>query len=326
MRNDNAVKYFHEIKHLIQEYIAGSYLDDARNIVHIREVDLNKMKLTMELYHMNLRHWMEENHLHKLYDKRMAILHEILVGLVEIHDRGLIHADIKPGNILLSEHPLRVAIGDLGFVSLQKYAKARYTAAVYRDKTIRQNYTHDMFSLGVLMLELFGRIRVRKPCSSRELASIARRTLTKKDIRGMVLRLTHVNPYKRPTARQVLQTLYEEDLEVEHKWIPAVKDITKCHQAISLIRDLGQKYNLAMIERCIEALKYYLQTHEVQDGNCDGYAVAMLLISASLYRLSKFNFKRALHYSQCQRERFLIYLRDLLANNDVITILLKSSP
>jgi hypothetical protein len=218
-----------------------------------------------------------------------------------------------------------VAIGDLGFVSLDKYAKARYTAAVYRDKTIRQNYTHDMFSLGVLMLELFGRIRVRKPCSSRELASIARQTLSKKEIQKMVLRLTHVNPYKRPTARQVLQNFYEEDMEIDRKPIPIIRDITKCNHSISLMRNIGQKYNLAMIERCVEALKYYLQTHKVQDGNCDGYAIAMLLISASLYRLSKFNLKRALHYSQCQRERFLIYLRDLLANNDVITILLKSS-
>jgi len=56
-----AVKKFHDMRHMIQEYLAGSYLDNARNIVRIHEVDIRKLKLSMELYQMNLRHWMEDN-------------------------------------------------------------------------------------------------------------------------------------------------------------------------------------------------------------------------------------------------------------------------
>lgn len=324
VKGELAVKKFHDIRHLIQEYLAGSYLDNARNIVRIHDVDLLKMKLGMELYQMNLRHWMEDNFDREKLNDRYFILHEILVGLCEIHGRGLVHGDIKPGNILLNDKPLKVAIGDLGFVSLRRYAKVRYIAKVYRDSVIRQSYVHDMWSLGVLMLELFGHIKIVEICSSHEIEKIARRKVKDKKLQDIIIQLTGEEPSSRLTAAEVLHILFKESVSVQFKTIPEGKIITQCSNAFVFMRKYGSKYKLAMIERCIEALKWYIQTHDIEIDDCVPYGIVMLLISSSLYRISHFTIDKALNYSGLSRDDFLFYLCRILANDDIITILLKN--
>ena len=309
---------------MIQEYIAGSYLDNARNVVRIHEVDVRKLALSMELYQMNLRQWMEDNYDRKKFNDRYFILHEILVGLCEIHGRALVHGDIKPGNILVNEKPLKVAIADLGFVSLNRYAKVKYTAKVYRDSVIRQSFVHDLFSLGVLMVELFGRIKITSVCNYQEFKVIVHDNINDKKLRDIILELLDEDPQQRPLAQDILSRLYRETIPIHLKVVPDVRDIAHCSNAFSKMREVGTQYKLAMIERCIEALKYYLQTHEVDHEDCISYGIAMLLISSSLYRISKFNISKALNYAELSKEDFLLYLCDLLANNDVINILLKA--
>nr|QBK92175.1 MAG: putative serine/threonine protein kinase [Pithovirus LCPAC304] len=318
-----AVKKFHDMRHLIQEYLAGSYLDDARNIVRIHEVDLLKLKLSMELYQMNLRHWMEDNGDREKFNDRYFILHEILVGLCEIHGRGLVHGDVKPGNILLNDKPLKVAIADLGFVSLRRYAKVRYTAKVYRDSVVRQSPVHDMWSLGVLMLELFGRIKVRVVCNYDELIELTYQKVKSKTIRNIILSLIDEVPENRPEARDVLYSLFKESVFIQTKEVPRIRAITHCSNAFAYMRNHATEYRLAMIERCIEALKVYIQTHDVPIDDCIPYGIAMMLISSSLYRITKFTLSKALLYIDQSREDFLFYLCNLLANDDVITILLR---
>jgi len=318
-----AVKKFHDIRHMIQEYIVGSYLDNARNIVRIHEVDFEKLKMGMELYQMNLRHWMEDNYDKSKTNDRYFILHEILVGLCEIHGRGLTHGDIKPGNILVNDRPLKVAIGDLGFVSLNRYAKVKYTAKVYRESKIRQSPTHDLFSLGVLMLELFGRIRIREVCSYDELKRIAKEQIKDRSLRNVIYSLVDVNHRARPSAKKLLFDIFKEDISIQLKGDPRSHDTIQCSKAVSLMKLVGDEYKLAMIERCIETLKFYIQTHDINDHDCKAYGLAMLLISSSLYRISKFTMARCCREGHFNKEYILRCLCDILANDDVITILLR---
>jgi len=225
---------------------------------------------------------------------------------------------------LINRRPLKVAIADLGFVSLDRYAKVKYTAKVYRDSVIRQSFVHDLFSLGVLMIELFGRIKIRAVCTYKELRIITRDKISDKKIQKIILDLIDENPHRRPQARDILLHLYGERIQIQRKEVPNIRDIVHCSHAFSKMRELGTKYKLAMIERCIEALKYYLQTHDTDDEDCIAYGIAMLLISSSIYRISKFNLSRALNYADLSEDDFLYYICDLLANNDVINILLKA--
>src|SRR5579872_5242708 len=91
-----------KMAHLIQEYMAGVYLSDASHVVRIKSVDFKKLELSMELHDMSLRGWLEKNDNNPCFETRMGILKDIVIGLVELHERGLVHGDLKPGNILVS--------------------------------------------------------------------------------------------------------------------------------------------------------------------------------------------------------------------------------
>lgn len=323
--NNTAVKKFYDIRHLTQEYIAGSRMEFSDNVVQIYDVDLMNLTLTMELFEMNLREWMERNKYNSRYHSRMFILHEMIVGLVEIHEQGLVHGDIKPGNILMndsSEKDLKVVIGDLGFLSLDRYAKIKYTARVYRDQGLHQMYSHDIYSLAIIMIELFGFLRIKKPMSSDELKRLCQLRIKSTKMQNIIHQMLHIVPDKRPKAKDILEKLYREKIDIPLVSFPFIEDTTFCSETFALMRKLGTKYHLAKIDRCVQGLQFYTQTHDVKNKHCKIYGICMLLISSSIYRITRFTLSKALRYSENKIEIFLKYYCELLANNDIIDILM----
>src|SRR5689334_17210470 len=92
--NNVAVKTYHKLPHLIQEYVALRYLDDCKYIVHAKDVLYDKNQLVMDLYDMSLNKWLKSEC--SCNDCLQHIVHNILCGIIELHDRGLAHCDIKP--------------------------------------------------------------------------------------------------------------------------------------------------------------------------------------------------------------------------------------
>ena len=130
-KNNTAIKQFAYLPHVIQEHSALMYLKDCNYIVHETAVNLPKNELTMELYDMSLRHYLSSECCCVACIN--TILHNILMGMIELHDRQLSHSDLKPGNILIRKEPLKAVLGDCGFVSVSKYSKQQRTAHSYRD-------------------------------------------------------------------------------------------------------------------------------------------------------------------------------------------------
>jgi serine/threonine protein kinase len=286
------------------------------------------LTLSMKRYDMNLREWMEQNKHKKRSKDRLFILHELLIGLVEIHSRGLVHGDIKPGNILVNDgmnYPLEVVLGDLGFLSLSRYAKIKYTARVYRDSEQHQSYAHDIYSLGILCLELFGFLRIRKPMTTKELKKLIDARIQETSLRSAIRKMINSTPTNRPTANKLLYELFQERVESKTFILPKVKDSSFCSKAYANMRELGTKYNLAKIDKCIESMNYYIQTHNINKKDCLPYGMCMLLISSSIYRISKFSLSKALKYSDMKIDKFLKYYCEILANDDIIKILLSGN-
>ena len=229
-RDGIAVKKFSKLTHLIQEYMALLYLSDCKYVVHAVNVNFMENELHMELYDCSLRIWLENNgHRGDMslvediatdvsrYGRSISIIiHDICMGLVELHDRNLAHGDLKPGNILVKVKPLKVVLGDCGFVSISKYAKVDRTAAVYRDPIIDHDVTHDMFSLGVCLLEIIADIKIIKQGTYEELKQTVDTSILDTRYKSLIYNLLHPKKDRRPTARHLLRVLYNED---PPKWI-----------------------------------------------------------------------------------------------------------
>ncbi len=97
------------------------------------------------------------------YAQRLQVFEEILAAVAHAHARGVVHADLKPANILIdatgrirvldfgAAHPSRNAPEDEALWATPRYASPE----VLRGETHELNLQSDVYSLGLLGLELF---------------------------------------------------------------------------------------------------------------------------------------------------------------------------
>jgi hypothetical protein len=157
LENGVAAKKFDHRAYLIQEYAALRALRHTPGVVHSLGCCLLDMKVRLQPYQTSLRQCLSSDQPPLTADERYMILGGILLGLQGVHDRGLVHGDIKPSNILVNRTPvLRVAIGDLGFTGPPDFARCYKTADMYREPRVIADEGHDLYSLALVILELFG--------------------------------------------------------------------------------------------------------------------------------------------------------------------------
>ncbi len=342
-QDGNAVKKFNKLSHLIQEYVALKYLDKCNYIVRLKDVDFNKLELHMELYDYSLREWLNNKHYNEDKD---VIIHNILMGLMELHDRQLAHGDIKPSNILIKNKPLKAVLGDCGFVSIYKYAKIRQTARSYRDPIINHDLKHDMFSLGICLFEIISGNKIYRQKTYEELKSLIKYKIKDDRYYEIISNLLHKNRDKRPTARYLLEKLFNIN---PIKWLKPniiIKDpfkdsitstIKNQYNQISeddgkYIRDLMQSitYDLGINRGKIGygALLTYINNNKIDPSEYIIYAGITLLILSSSFGKVRFQEEELTklcrdNYSQMPSQKFIYnILGELLSNNDYINILL----
>jgi len=106
------------------------------------------------------------------YNLALAITHQILLGLEHAHARGIVHRDIKPGNIMLTSAG-RVKIADFGLAKLTQ-ASSSHTAEnsilgtplyMSPEQAFGESVDQrsDLFSLGTVLFEM---ITGRQPFAS----------------------------------------------------------------------------------------------------------------------------------------------------------------
>lgn len=299
-----AVKKFKKLSHIIQEHTALFYLNDCQYIVHCKGVDYDKLELNMELYDMSLRKWIV-NDVCSCTECNHKIIHDILCGLVELQDRGLSHSDLKPGNVLILQEPFKVVLGDCGFVSIAKYSKQQRTAQSHRDIIVQNDDKHDMFSLGVIMLELYYNVRPSVHETYKEYEQIIKRKVKNNIHADLLKKLLNEDRTLRPCAREVLSLLYHESPKKYEMTKINIYDIVddvckkygkeKLKSFETLIRNNQKAMNLNRSRTGNNALLIYLHHHHVDSKYIHYYLIAMLITLASLFNSKSANIEHIIN-------------------------------
>ncbi len=288
-KGNYAVKKFSKVSHIIQEQAALFYLKDCKYIVQSREVNYHKLELTMDLYDVSLRKWLSTNKSSN-YDK---IIHDILCGLIELQDRGLSHSDLKPGNILIRKNPLKAVLGDCGFVSIAKYSKQQRTAQSHRDLVVVNDDKHDMFSLGVILLELWYNVKPSVKNSYQDYYRIINKKVQNETHKFLLKNLLNENRASRYNAREVLEILYNKSYKL---WKPTdinvqyvIKDVCekygkrKLKHYELLLKKNKNNMKINRNRKGYNALLIFLNNHNINLEYIDYYFVSMLIIMDSIF-------------------------------------------
>ncbi len=150
-------------KRFIREAKTASALDHS-NIIAIHEIDETpdgRMFIVMAYYEgRTLRQMLDDGPLE--IDEALDVAIQIAEGLAAAHDKGILHRDIKPGNILVTKER-EVKILDFGLAKLA--GRTKVTSTGTRVGTISYmspeqvtggevDHRSDIFSLGVVLHEL----------------------------------------------------------------------------------------------------------------------------------------------------------------------------
>ena len=342
-----AQKKFHKLSHLIQEYLAIRYLNNVEYVVKCKGVKFENLELYMELHQMNMRDWLsnkdiKDERCKPNFKNKMKVLNDILKGLYYIHGLDLVHGDLKPSNILVDcqRGSVKAKIADLGFVSIDRFAKVERTAELYRDLKIQHSNTHDIYSLAIIMLEMFGNIKLKEqPRSYKYLHDVIRKRITNETMADLLVSMTHEDPDQRPDVSYILKEMYQGNLEkidiptIEPLLEDAEIDEDWDNQLYNWFGYYAKKHRLDVgrTRRGYFALVRYLTDNKsISQEDYKLYMCTMLLIISSAFRrASVYKIQYALdacrNYGKYTRQDVLDCLESLLSDDRVVTILMAPS-
>ncbi|CAK6434915.1 unnamed protein product [Pipistrellus nathusii] len=150
-------------------------------------------------------------------DLPLELFKQIVTGVDYIHSEGLIHRDLKPGNIFLVDTQ-QIKIGDFGLVTFQEYDKKRtkekgtqYYMSPEQLTSVHYGNEVDIFALGLILSELLY-ITVSR-WETLEIFQALRKgqapdVFDDKE-KALLQKLVAVDPKMRPKTSEILKTLKE---------------------------------------------------------------------------------------------------------------------
>lgn len=145
----------------MEEIDALTILRGVPHVIQLQDnwFHLNCTYLVMDYFPFTLRqYWLR----HRVVDWQYYTI-QMLKGICAIHERGLMHRDLKPDNILIDPSTERLVIADLGATTKARVKERVYTVPVctvwYRAPEMAFNYRFytemvDTWSVGCILFEM----------------------------------------------------------------------------------------------------------------------------------------------------------------------------
>lgn len=325
VKGNRATKKLNKYSHVVQETVAGFFLIGQENVVEFLDASIANKTITMRRYEKTLRNWMDKEESHPI-ELKNEVTRQFLKGLMNIHALKLVHGDIKPGNIFVNEKPLKVVIGDLGFISLVPFSKVERTAAVYRDKVPISCYGHDIYSACIIMLEIYGELKVGMQAEYGQIHEAIKEEITDPKMKKLLLEMASPDHDKRPMISEVYYRLFGEKVEY-----PIVKNnfeaLYENKEMRTIMKSLADKYDIQRAHRGYKALIFYINKNSRNyikcKKACKKYSTCMIFILSSVFgRFTKFNEKMAAEYCGCEVHEIIKVTEELCLDRELIHIIM----
>ncbi|MGB9824080.1 MAG: protein kinase domain-containing protein [Candidatus Hydrothermia bacterium] len=188
------------------------------NIVRFYNIEIidDKIVLVMEpVKGLTLRNIIEQN-APLPYQEALEYIREILKALEYAHNKGLIHGDIKPENVLISEETGKIKLADFGLAKIFKgtslVTRPQGTPFYMAPEAWRGEIStySDIYSVGCILCEL---LSGKPPFFSENLEELRNKVFNAKfdklpgvspEINDIIRKTLSKVPTKRPTASELL--------------------------------------------------------------------------------------------------------------------------
>jgi serine/threonine protein kinase len=331
-RGDIAVKKLKQLNHLIQEYCVGKHLKSCPYVVQIIGADFENCEIHMKLYNGSLNHWMVEN---RTFEQKLFVVKEIISALCWINDVGLVHGDIKPGNILVNwdrrGDANNVVLGDVGFLSTEDHSKCGRTTRTYQEKSPEADWKHDIYSLGIIITELIGTTKVSKKekPEPEHVQSVAKERIKDENILKWTLKMLSEDRDERPTARSLLRRLFDISPPIRyHPGIPMIKnkidedDLDEAQRFFkSEITVNGKNIVIKRAKIAHEAFLVYINKRSIKKEQFILHAHCMFIIFSSLFGKSGFTDKIVAKKTKTSEKAIHRILMGMINDEDVMNVI-----
>jgi serine/threonine protein kinase len=341
VQDGKAVKTFLNQCDGIREYVVTKLMEKSSHIIKHYSTDF--VTITMPLYDTSLGKWLRLGTDTHQYDE---IIKMIMTGICYLHFNGIVHADLKPDNILLNTKKVskknasrgikrgaitKLVIADLGISSVEKYAQVQNTAPLYQDPAKAYSFSHDIYSIGVIIAKMYARGSPEKSkveeshpdyhkLSIERYLSYIKKAVTKvpAPYADLVKLMIYEPPETRPTIQDCMTTLGYSIPKMKRVHEPII--IGQCHYDFmaQMFWDADIQYKVKRCRLGEFCLRRYLQSSKrAQQRTSDrttieNYTLAVIIILESLFR-SDYMFN-----TNCDITEYTPYIRELLEDHQFL--------
>lgn len=300
-RDGYAIKRFNRMNAFIIECTACVAMKGRHSVVQYVDFDIENAEITYPLYSMNLEQWYwrrNSDGSKRTIDQILHCLHQINIGLINIHEATYVHNDLKPANILIrmdDDNISEVVIADLGMMQNMVFSKSIYCTEAYKEQNPPSSYHHDIFSLGIIFIRLLCDIRMNKQISHdydklQKIINNFERNYKNEALVNCIRRMISRDVECRPTAREILQEVWQEEyyppMRINRKY--RITDRQNTYLIINEECDmLMGKYYLPIADRFKAATIYYCTSRQITHNLIPKYCEASLYIAASMFNTRK---------------------------------------
>ena len=290
-------------------------LHENNPMIRLYSVNYSDECIIMELGDTDLRAW---NNMNQSTSRRCIIIRSVIESVYLLHQIGIVHGDLKLDNLVLMSYG-NVKLIDFGFSGPPVWVFTQYTTPIYKDNYDTNDFSSDIYSLGIILIELFTGDEFVTPPDDDQIIEASRKI--SKDYRYFIRSMTG-DPRKRPNITQIMDKFGMEALT-----LPSLKMVSIKHGNISQhekrwIDNLLRICNVAGPHRICDFFTLLSLLTGMNDyrSELQFYGLAVIYIYSSYFH-NPVNYPTVISmapsfYSRANRKRKLASKTDFLINNE----------